>query len=90
MQTIWKYNLTPGENVLKIPRGALALTVQIQYGKLVMWCIVDPEEPPEPRRFVIYGTGQSLSNCDSFYLGTVQMADLVWHVFEEWYERSVQ
>lgn len=75
--TIYKYNV-PG--VYNIPLKQV-LDVQIQRGKIVVWCIVDEELPKDCIYFDICGTGWNVDRDLGTYIGTVQ--DDVWHVFYE-------
>lgn len=78
--TIYKYNV-PG--VYNIPLKQV-LDVQIQRGKIVVWCIVDEELPEERIYFDICGTGWNVDRDLGTYIGTVQDDDCyVWHVFYE-------
>ena len=78
--TIYKYNV-PG--VYNIPLKQV-LDVQIQRGKIVVWCIVDEELPEDRICFDICGTGWNVDRDLGTYIGTVQDDDCyVWHVFYE-------
>lgn len=82
---IWKYALEIGDtNLIQMPEGAEALTVQTQHGSLCLWAKVNPDVELEDRLFVIHGTGHAIKDAQETYIGTAQMADgaLVWHVFE--------
>lgn len=63
MSAIWKYPLTPehtlyGSSVIRMPKGAEVLTVQMVRGIPVIYVrIDDPSEDWEERRFVAYPTG---------------------------------
>jgi hypothetical protein len=85
MKTIWKYPL--GDTFPKsimMPCGAKVLTVQMQGRQLQLWALVDPNQPYEPRRFSVFGTGWE-SEISGTYIGTFQLdgGSLVFHVFEE-------
>lgn len=97
MKTIFKYSLGINDQVfLHLPEGAEILSVQGQADQLVLWAIIDPSKPVEPRLFSVYGTG-NLFDTDTMrarYLGTAQIQAVpgveatnpvmaVWHVFEE-------
>ena len=83
MRTIWKYRFPEGdETVLTMPMGAHVLTIQVQDGSPVLWALVDPDAPPEPRLFYVKGTGWVIDQPLGRYVGTVQLAGFVWHVFE--------
>lgn len=82
MKTVWKYVLQSDSQIIHMPSGAKILSVQFQYKAPVVWALVDPEMPTEPRKFVAYGTGQPVSEAGQ-YLGTFQIVNgIVFHVFE--------
>jgi len=89
MRKIFKYEIPiEDEFELELPKGAQVLTFQIQYGKPVIWAIIDPEEDIfEKINFRLFGTGHIIEKniIPLSYIGTVQMADgqLVWHLFKE-------
>lgn len=81
---IFKYDLSVTDvQDIEMPAGAVLLSVQMQYGRLCVWAVVNPEAPTMPRRFWVIGTGRTVPERIGIFLGTVQMAggDLVWHVF---------
>ena len=86
MKTIWKYPIHPAfECSVDLPRGAQFLDVQVQgVNQFCLWFLVDTEQPAEPRKFKVYGTGHELPVDPGEYLGTTQMAggSLVFHAFE--------
>jgi hypothetical protein len=85
-QTIWKFEL-PWEDfpTVRMPRGARPLSCGIQEGKLCVWALIpDPAQTPVLQRFRLAGTGHPLTPVVTAYspfIGTVQFADLVFHVF---------
>lgn len=91
MRTIYKYPFQVDDEVwIALPYGAEILSVQKQgaspLGSLVLWALVDTDEPPEDRRLLIRGTGHEASSILSRrYVGSVQEQGgaLVWHVFED-------
>ncbi len=84
MKTIFKYFLSISDQVLLyLPEGAEMLSVQGQGDQLVLWAIVDPALSVEPRMFSIYGTGRPFQSDNARYIGTAQVNEFVWHVFEE-------
>lgn len=84
-QTIYKYNLLPGQNRLKLPMSCRILTAQMQNEKITVWVQLDPEEEEQAEvDFFVVGTGQSSTDAlqSATYINTVQDSqDLVWHVF---------
>jgi hypothetical protein len=86
---IWKWPLKMnGHQDLNLPAGAQLLTLQLQGGNPTLWALCDTDAPLQPRRFAIYGTGQTLPEPVGQYLGTFQAGMLVWHVFEIWHPIS--
>lgn len=84
---IWKWTLEIVDyQTLEMPIDSKILCVQMQGLSLQLWAICDEEALKEERYFVIYGTGNPLSdnNWAENYIGTVQDSNgsLVWHVFE--------
>lgn len=85
METIYKYLLPiQDEVILKMPKGAKPLTVQVQGENVYIWAIVDSSvKEVEDYYFDIFGTG-FLYDCPSgkhIYFGTIQLSGLVFHVF---------
>lgn len=85
MKTIYKYpiHITDAQSIV-LPVGAQILCVQVQRGHPWVWALVDDKAPVKPREIRVYGTGHMLpaSTDDHRYIGTVQLGDLVFHVFE--------
>ena len=93
MRTIHKYPLDFSEHcevVVPMTVGARILALQLQLGTPTLWAEVCTSAAPlVPRRFVIYGTGWTMPEYPwaggqrhDLYIGTVQLYDLVWHVYE--------
>ncbi len=86
MKKIWKYTLPVNDHpVLPMQKGAKVLSVDVQHGDIQVWALVDPEAPRVIRRFRMAGTGHSLEDeiASMRFIGTVQMGDLVRHIFED-------
>jgi len=85
MKTIWKYPLAPVENkkIIGMPKGAILLCVQAQYGNPCLWALVDSENPAVLREFSIRGTGHDARDVGQ-YVGTFQMkgGSLIFHLFD--------
>lgn len=85
-RTIFKYGLDLADTqVIRMPRGAKVLSVQMQFGNPALWVEVDPSAEVEDRVVIIHGTGHQLATkatAESF-VGTIQLDDgrLVFHVF---------
>lgn len=90
MKTIYKYNLQFETHIeLQLPVNAKILSVQVQNGSLCLWALVDPDLNSETRVFDVIGTGHTIRNRESAiinnlykHLSTVQIGQLVFHVFE--------
>ncbi len=84
MKNIWKYTLpVTSHPILPMQKGAKVLSVDVQHGEIQVWALVDPEAPKELRRFRVASTGNAVGEeIESLrFIGTVQMGDLVWHIF---------
>ena len=81
---IFKYPLKiEDEQIIKMPLGYRILTVQVKDNVPCLWVLVDDEE-----KHIIsceiktVGTGCSLDVNPWWYIGTYQLNQLVFHVFE--------
>jgi len=83
MLTIWKYQLkVQHEQVIKIPETADFLTVQIQDGVPVMWCLVDKDAVLIDVDVIMKWTGNDATDVKlGRYVNTFTMNGLVFHVF---------
>jgi hypothetical protein len=83
-QQIWKFavGIIDAEQKIIMPKVSKFLTAQMQDGKPQVWAIVDPETEFTEKIFRVYATGQSLPKEEGNYIGTVQIWDTVWHIFE--------
>jgi len=61
------------------------LDVQLQDGLPVLWATVDTDAPTEERLFLLAQTGEEISGYPA-YIGTFQIGQLVYHLFEEFEE----
>jgi hypothetical protein len=89
MATIYKYPV-PVEDapVIRMPRDARILTLQVQHGIPCLWALIpNLDAPTVERRFRLFGTGHEWRGDGSglVYVGTYQMhgGALVFHLFEE-------
>lgn len=88
MKKIYKYPIKVVDiQTVKLPKGAIILTTQLQEEKPCIWAYVDPNEiEAEDVTLRVYGTGQEINDSlDLTYIGTIQEFEerLVWHVFKE-------
>jgi hypothetical protein len=84
MKTIWKFPLEiTDRQIVDMPHECAPLTVQMQFGQLYLWAIVDPEKSTTGHPIIIAGTGNPLSEeVDGFtYIGSFHERRFVWHVF---------
>lgn len=82
MKTIYKYPLEiTSEQEVEVLQGH-NLCVQMQGNTPCLWVMGSPDLPKVKLLIQIAGTGQSHSHIDSsHYIGTVQQAGFVWHIF---------
>lgn len=87
MKKIFKYFLEITDvQEIQIPEDSGMICAKNQNEKLVMWAIVEDENPLEFVTIRIVGTGHPLPKDKSFqYIDTAQFSEgrLVWHVFIE-------
>lgn len=84
MTTIWKFSAPITDDFAVVaPDGARFLSVQMQAGKPCIWMLVDPSKPARSYMMRWYGTGHDLDMpVDAMtFLGTVQLHELVFHLF---------
>lgn len=88
MKSIWKFPMRiESHQSISMPKDAVILSVQDQFGEVMMWAIVDTEASNEDRVFFIYGTGHKYPDTPKLkltYITTFQQdgGNYVWHVFE--------
>lgn len=87
MEVVYKYPLVVTDRQLvKMPKEAKILTVQVQNGEPQMWALVNPDNETEEVPIRIHGTGHNIPDADRLaYIGTFQMPryGLVFHAFLE-------
>lgn len=82
MKKIYKYPIKVSrETIIDIPHGAKFLTAQNQCDSIVLWALVDPDVKMERKMVLVVATGEDAYVPAADYLATVQIGDLVWHVF---------
>lgn len=87
MLTVYKYPMKVGDVVeVLLPKGAVPLYVNEQRGENFLWCLVDPSQPKEIRRFRWAGTGHPIRTPAErlVHVGSWMMGggSLVFHLFE--------
>lgn len=84
---IFKYEIPIAASFdLQIPWGFTALSFQVQNGFPVLWAAVNENHTKNTYTFKLVGTGQQFEFNELVlkkkYIGTIQLDDLVWHLFE--------
>ena len=95
VQTIQKFSLKVGENVVEMPLGAKVLSVQCQQNReafgpdwtIQLWMLVCPSNTVEDRVFCVFGLGHELAHPEANpyeYIGAFERSqdDFIGHVFE--------
>ena len=86
MKTIYKYEVLVDDLfVVKMPRAARLLDVQVQGGTPFVWALVDTDAPLVRRRFALRGTGHPADDLETAaHVGTFQLQNgaLVFHLFD--------
>lgn len=81
MRTIWKFEL-PNGFAITMPYGAEVIRVARQGAVPCLWAIVESDNAPAMRRFMVIGTGRPIPPAARFYIGTWDDDPFVWHLFE--------
>lgn len=84
MKTIHKYALD--ENVVtevETHQGARWLTAQMQGDRMTIWAEVVTDYPKITKRIHVVGTGNVIPENARHYLGTLQRAQFVFHIYAE-------
>ena len=84
MNAVWKFPVKlMFSQEIEMPVGARPLCVQLQAFRPCIWALVDPNtKETTSRRVSVVATGQEFDDFPpADYLGTVQMGELVFHIF---------
>ena len=89
MKRVFKYRIDYGNPIVAMPQGAELLCVGLQGKEIMLWALVEKDNPKEERIFYILGTGSQVTDGLS-YVGTVFDSrpspgfqnGFVWHVWE--------
>ena len=85
MTTVHKYKLfTSEKQLLVLPVGSKILSVQEQYGEIVLYAMVDTSvREVDTHTIYVYGTGHRIEEMDIRFIGTVKLnaGTLMFHVF---------
>ena len=91
MRTIWKYPITDSPcQEIEMPLNAEILCVQLQNNIPTLWTLVETEDPKRIFDILTYYTGDSWIDKKGKYIGTYQLAGLVYHVFVRPHPASLQ
>jgi hypothetical protein len=85
MKTVFKYPLTITDlQLFNLPAGATFLHAGPDpYGDICLWAAVDTNEPIEPVKIRVVGTGNAMPDSEQLeFIGTVLDRMYVWHVFK--------
>jgi hypothetical protein len=82
---VYKYPAPEGAESwsVEMPMGAQVVHAGFQGTRLCLWALVDPEAPAVPRRFLIVGTGQEITDHHLAHVATWFEGPFVWHLFGE-------
>lgn len=86
MKKVFKYELQIEDyQTLQLPLDTEILAVKAMYGRIFMWCLVDPNCKKKSNvKFHLVGTGTPIDDEEaklSDYVGTVFLTPLVFHIF---------
>lgn len=82
LRQVWKYPVEPGQFEYAIPFDAEFLHVSNQDGQPAMWFLVTLLHQASERKFLCVGTGRDIRKNSLEYLGTFQIPEGVFHLFE--------
>jgi len=83
MRAVHKYQLRKtDQTIVSMPKYAQIVHVGMQNDNLIMWAVVDTENPPENRVFNLRVTGGEVAEGES-HVATFIDDWFVGHVFEE-------
>lgn len=82
-RVIWKFSLrVTDEQTIAMSAGAKIQFVDTQHGSVCLWAEVEAPLPTENRIFRIHGTGHNNITDNEVYVGSCQMGQFVWHIYE--------
>lgn len=80
---VWKFKLPlEAMSTIQMPVGAKIVHVGEQCGEICMWAEVDVTSENGPRLFYVVGTGHPMPQGALYHIGTVQIMEFVWHVYQ--------
>jgi len=85
LKVIYKYEIPVIGKAfeLNLPIGHAICDINHQNDKLYMWIMVDPDQPKQPLKMMVVGTGWVMKDCSNmWFMKTIHMPNgLVWHLF---------
>ncbi|MBE4949927.1 DUF7352 domain-containing protein [Chryseobacterium culicis] len=83
MKTVYKYKIEKkNRQTIEMPSRSQILCLQLQGGCPYIWVAVEPIGSSVNKTFDTYVTGEALPDYPGVYIGTYQIDELVYHVFE--------
>lgn len=84
MSIIQQYALTSNYCKADLPADAIILGAQKVRNSICFWAEFDEKKPVVKRSFMAFPTGVALPVilAPKFYIDTVQMGDVSWHIYE--------
>lgn len=82
MRQVWKFPIVPFATDIRMPKGAKLLHVALQNDSPCLWAEVDSTAPIVKRYVKTYGTGHKIDSGACFHVGTFQIGELVFHVYD--------
>jgi hypothetical protein len=82
MATVWRFEVPVDDRWHTLPLTGPVLHVAARHPVVVeLWAVL-VDQPPTPRQFRVFGTGQQLTADAATYVGTAVTPRLVWHLWE--------
>lgn len=85
MRVIYKYPFNLDQvQTIEMPEAAQILKIDLVNNEYYLWALVNTDEAIVERTIEIFGTGHEIPEGAAYrkYLGTVNNAPFIWHVFE--------
>lgn len=82
MRQVWKFAIVPFATDIRMPKGAKLLHVALQDENPCLWAEVESKAPIVKRNIRTYGTGHKIDDEPSIYVGTFQIGQFVFHVYD--------
>lgn len=82
MSVVYKFPLHFGNAPITMPVGAVILSAQLQHGAPHVWALCGLQGAQARRDIRVFGTGHEFDAGHAHFVGTIQQAQFVWHVFD--------